>query len=161
MLTDMQAEDKVGAGHKLEVFHDLVVARVRINLLGAPVGKGMRGARNQLQAMLGGQLDHLAAQLVDVFARLVDIAANPRAHLDDGCVHLRLHPLLQAQLALLQHLRLDMRAQIPRHRIDGLVLLFNAKRERWAHARLLKSNSFAQLYGMGGDEGLRDWGLRD
>ena len=80
-----------------------------------------------------GELDHLAAQLVDVFAGLVDVAADAGADLDDGGVHLGLDALLQAQLALRQHLGLDVRAQIARDRVDGLVFLFNAEREGWPH----------------------------
>ena len=72
--------------------------------------------------------NHLAAQLVDVFARVADVAAHACAHLHHRGMHLRLHPLLQPQLARGQHFRFDMRAQIARHRIDGLVFLFNAKR---------------------------------
>ena len=52
----MQAEDEVGAGHQLQILHHLVIARVRINLLRAPVGKGMRGAGHQLKVMLAASL---------------------------------------------------------------------------------------------------------
>ena len=96
----VQAEDEVGAGHELQILDHLVVARVGIDILRAPVGKGMGGAGDQFETVLAGQLDHLAAQFVDVFARLVDIAADARAHLYHGSVHLRLDALLQAQLAL-------------------------------------------------------------
>src|ERR1700750_1210581 len=52
-------------------------------------------------------------------------------------MHLRLDALLKPTLAFGQQLRLDMRAQITRYRINGLVLLFDAEREGWAHdARL-------------------------
>src|ERR1700757_4054982 len=52
-------------------------------------------------------------------------------------MHLCLDALLEPTLAFGQQLRLDMRAQITRYRINGLVLLFDAEREGWAHdARL-------------------------
>ncbi len=134
----MQAKDQVGARHQLQVLHHLVVARVGINLLRPPVCKRMRCAGHQHQPMFFGQLDHLAAQLVNILARLVDVAADARAHLHHRGVHLRLHPLLQPHLAHGQHLGLDVRAQIAGDRVNGLVLLFNAERERWAHMRLLR-----------------------
>ena len=58
---DVEAEDEVGAGDELEIFDDLVVARVGINLLRAPVGEGVRGAGDEFEMVLAGQLDHFAA----------------------------------------------------------------------------------------------------
>ncbi len=130
---DVQAEDEVGAGDELQVLDYLVIARVGINLLRAPVGEGMGGAGDQLEAVLAGELDHLAAQVVDVVAGLLNVAADSRADFDDGGVHLGLDALLQAQFAHGQHLGLDMRAQVARDGIDGLVFLFNAEREGWPH----------------------------
>ena len=49
---DVQAEDQVRARHQLHVFDDLQVALVGIDVLGAPVGKRMRGAGTQQQAVL-------------------------------------------------------------------------------------------------------------
>ena len=80
-----------------------------------------------------GQLDHLAAELVDVFAGLVDVLADAGADLDDGGVHLGLDAFLQAQLADGEHLGFDVGAQVARDRIDGLVLLFNTQGEGWPH----------------------------
>ena len=97
---DMEAEDEVGAGDELEVFDDLVVARVGIDLLGAPVGEGMRGAGDEFELVFAGELDHFAAEFVDVFAGLVDVAADAGADFDDGGVHLGLDALLKAQLAV-------------------------------------------------------------
>src|SRR5579863_5405247 len=48
-------------------------------------------------------------------------------------MHLCLDAFLQAQLALGQHLGFDVRAQVARDRIDGLVFLFNPQREGWPH----------------------------
>jgi hypothetical protein len=70
------------------------------------------GAGHQDEAVLPGQLDHLAAQLVDVFASAIDVAADARADLDDGGVHLGLDALLEAELALREHLGLDVGAQV-------------------------------------------------
>ncbi len=47
---DVEAEDEVGAGDELEIFDDLVIARVGINLLGAPIGEGMSSAGDELRA---------------------------------------------------------------------------------------------------------------
>src|ERR1019366_9113972 len=95
----------------------------------------------------------LAAQLVDVVAGLVDVAANACAHLDDRGVHLGFDPLLKAEFALLQHLGLYVRAQVASNLIDRLGLLFNAKRKRWPHGA-----SWGQLEGHC-KTGTRDWGL--
>ena len=56
----------------------------------------------------------------------------------DRLMHLGLDALLEPPLAFGEHLCLDVRTQIARHRIDGLVLLFNAERERWAHSATLQ-----------------------
>ena len=52
---DVEAEDEVGAGDELQVLDHLVIARVGIDLLGAPVGKGMGGAGDELEAVLAGR----------------------------------------------------------------------------------------------------------
>ena len=59
----VQAENQVRARHQLHVFDDLVVALVGIDVLRAPVGKRMRRAGGQPQAVLLRQLDHVAAQV--------------------------------------------------------------------------------------------------
>ena len=51
----MEAEDEVGAGDELEIFDDLMVARVGIDFLGAPVGEGMRGAGDEFELSVRGQ----------------------------------------------------------------------------------------------------------
>ena len=129
----VQTEDQVGARHQLQILNHLGVARVRIDLLRAPVGKGMRRSGHQHQVVLLRQLDHLPPQIEEVLARLLDRSADARAHLDHRLVHLGLDALFQPPLALGQHLGRDVRAQIARHRIDGLVFLFNADRERRTH----------------------------
>jgi hypothetical protein len=63
---DVQAEDEVGAGDELQIFDHLVIARVGIDLLGAPVGKGVGGAGDELEAVLAASLIMFAAQLEDV-----------------------------------------------------------------------------------------------
>ena len=83
--------------------------------------------------MFAGQLDHLAAEFVDIFAGFIDVSANARADFDDGGVHFSLNALLQAEFALGKHFGFDVGAQIACYRVDGLVFLFNAERERRAH----------------------------
>ena len=72
----VEAEDEVGARDELEIFDHLVIARIGIDLLRAPVGEGMRGAGDEFEIVFAGELDHLAAQFVDVFAGLIDVAAD-------------------------------------------------------------------------------------
>ena len=43
----VQAEDQIGAGHQLQVLHDVFVALVGMNFLSAPVREGMRRDRRQ------------------------------------------------------------------------------------------------------------------
>ena len=130
---DVEAEDEVGAGDELEVFDDLGVARVGIDLLDAPVGEGMGGAGDEDEVVLFGEGDHVAAEVEEVFLGVLDVAADAGADLDDGLVHLGLDALFEAELALGEHLGRDVRAQIAGHRVDGLVFLFDAEREGWAH----------------------------
>ena len=66
----------------------------------------------------------------------LDVFADARANLDDGLVELSLDALLKPQLALRQHLGRDVGTQIPGIRIDGLVLLFDAKGEARSHCGL-------------------------
>ena len=56
--------------------------------------------------------------------------------LDHRLVHLGLHPLLQEQLALFDDLRVDVRAQIARDRIDGLIFLFDPDGESRQHKKV-------------------------
>jgi hypothetical protein len=147
---DVEAEDEIGAGDKLEIFDDLVIARVGIDLLGAPVGEGVRCAGDELELVLAGELDHFAAQLVDVFAGLVDVAADAGADFDDRGMHLGLDAFLQAQLACGEHLGFDVGAQIARHRVDGLVLLFNAEREGGAHGGIVRQFAVSEFVVLSG-----------
>jgi len=83
----VQSEDQVGACDQLQIFDDGLVTLVGINLLGTPVGEGVGRACAQPQSMLLGQRNHVVAQLLYVFFRILDGIANARAHLDDGLVH--------------------------------------------------------------------------
>src|SRR6201994_2519780 len=134
----MQTEDQVGASHLLQVFDDAFIAHIGIDVLRTPIGEWVRGARYQHEAVLLRDVDHLPPQVIQTVAGLDDGAADARAHLDDRLVHLRLAAFLEPALAFGQQLRLDMRAQVARYRINGLVLLFNAERERWAHSARLQ-----------------------
>ncbi len=72
--------------------------------------------------------DDLTPQLRDVPPDLADVPADAGADLDDRLVHLGLDAFLQDQLALVEHL-LDVRAQLPRLRIDDLEFLLDAEGE--------------------------------
>jgi len=122
----MQAEDEVGAGNELQIFDDLVIARVRVDLLAAPIGEGMGCAGDEGEVVLFGEANHLAAQVVEVFAGLVDVFADAGTDLDDGLVHFGLDALFEAHSTLGEHFRGDVRAQVAGDRVDGLVFLFNA-----------------------------------
>ena len=91
--------------------------------------------RRQPQAILLGQGNHVAAKLLDLFLGVFNIAADRSPDLDHRLVHLGLDPLLQQQFALLDNLGVDVRAQIARDRINGLVFLFNPDGESRKHGR--------------------------
>ena len=107
---DVEAEDEVGAGHELEVFDDLGVAGVRVDLLDAPVGEGMGGSGDEDEAVFFGEGDHVAAEVEEVFLGVLDGLADAGADLDDGLMHLGLDALFEAELPLGQHLGRDVRA---------------------------------------------------
>ena len=93
----------------------------------------MGGGRSQPQPILPRQPDHVPPQILQFFARFFDIGANRGAHLDHRLVHLGLDPFLQDQFALLDDLGVNMRAQIPSFRIDGLIFFFDSQRECRLH----------------------------
>ena len=123
---DVEAEDEVGAGDELEVFDDLGVAGIGVDLLDAPVGEGMGCAGDEDEAVLFREGDHVAAEVEEVFLGYVNVAADAGADLDDGLMHLGFDALFEAELALGEHLRRDVRTEISGFGVDGLVFLFDA-----------------------------------
>src|SRR5262249_12272982 len=117
--------------------HDGPIPIVRVNLLLAPLCERMRAARCQPQPVLSSQPHHLAPDPQNLLSRLPNIAADPRANLDHRLVHLRLYPLRQDRPALLQDLRVNVRPEIARFRIDGLVFLFDPDTEAWARCHAI------------------------
>ena len=105
------------------------IALVGIDILLAPVGKGMRGAGAQQQPVVLGELHHRPPQVQDVGLRFLDVLADTGADLDHRLVHLRLDALVELALALGNDLGVDVRAQIEGERINGLVLLFDSDGE--------------------------------
>src|SRR5580700_8306736 len=93
----------------------------------------MRRHRSQPQAVLPREPYDVAPQHLYFGLSFLDGFANAGADLDDGLMHLRLHALLEDELALLEDLRLNMRLQIPCLRIDGLIFLFNPNAESRFH----------------------------
>jgi hypothetical protein len=59
-------------------------------------------------------------------------------------MHLSLDPLLKAHLARGKHLSLNVRAEIARNWINGLVFLFNAERKGWAHGASLLVKAYSR-----------------
>ena len=91
----VQAENQIGSGHQLHVFHNILVALVRMNFLHAPVGKRMGRSRRQSQPVFPGQPDHVATQLLDFSLAVLDVDAHRGPDFDDRLVHLSFHALLQ------------------------------------------------------------------
>ncbi len=63
----------------------------------------------------------------------LDVLADARSNLDHRLVHLGLDPLLQDHLALFEQFGLNMRPQVPRLGIYGLIFLFNSDGESRQH----------------------------
>ena len=97
----MEAEDEVGAGCKLKILNDFVVALVGVDLLHAPVREGVGGAGDEAEAVFFRETDHVAAQVEEVFLCFLDVLADAGAYLDDGLMELRLDALFEPDLALL------------------------------------------------------------
>ena len=76
--------------------------------------------------MFFGEGDHVAAEVEEIFLGDLDVAADAGADLDDGLVHLGFDALFEAELALGEHLRRDVRAEVAGFGVDGLVFLFDA-----------------------------------
>ena len=133
---DVEAEDEVGAGDELEVFDDLVVAGVGVDLLRAPVGEGVGGSGDEHEAVFFGEPDHVAAEVEEVFLGVLDVLADAGADLDDGLVQLGLDALFEADFALGEHLGGDVRAQVAGFGVDGLILLFDAEGKGGSHGEL-------------------------
>jgi len=127
------AEDEIGARDHLHVFDDGVVSLVRVDLLGAPVGEGVRGGRRQAQAVLAGKAGQAAADHLDLGLGFLDVVAHARAGLDDRLVHFGLDALGEHGFALLDHLQADVGAEVTGLRIDGLILLLDADRQAGLH----------------------------
>ncbi len=92
----------------------------------------MRPGGGHPQVLARGEPDHHSAQPLQLGARLRRRLAHAGADLHDGLVQLRLH-LTQDQVVVLEDLG-DVRAQLPRLRIDDLVLFLDPDgQRRWLH----------------------------
>lgn len=129
----VEAKNQVGAGYKLHVFDNVFVAFSWSERLHTPVGERMGGGGGYAQIILAGQTDDVMAEIFQLFAGIFNIRANGGADFDDGLMHLRLDALLQDQLALLDDFGVDVRAKIPGFGVDGLIFLFDSKRECRLH----------------------------
>ena len=135
----VQTEDQICTRHQLQVFHDVLVALVRMDFLGAPIRKRMRGNRSHPQAVFVGQANNIPAQLLHFLFGLFDGLADRCADLNHRLVHLSLDSLLQQFPAFFEKLHLDMRAQLARDRIYGLILFFNSDGEGRQHMRAARA----------------------
>src|SRR5690349_2237048 len=82
-------------------------------------------ARNPKPA-LPRESDHLSSDRAQVRTRFLNVLAHSRADFEHRLMHLGFHLLVQQGPALGQNLRADMRPQVPRRRIDGLIFLFDS-----------------------------------
>ena len=121
---DVEAEDQVRARHLLEVLDDLLVALVRVIFWSFQCENGCVPAAAMRRPFLRRGREESLRSSVTSCARLLDVAADAGADLDDRLVHLGLDALVQEDLALVEEL-LDVRAQLARLRIDDLELLLD------------------------------------
>src|SRR6476620_5822277 len=94
----------------------------------------MRARRGDAQPILAGEPDELGPQPRHLAPGVIDVAADWRADFDHGIVHLPLDLILEAFLALGEHL-LDVRLQLASLGIDDLKFLLDSERERRAWGR--------------------------
>ena len=73
-----------------------------------------------------GQADDLLPDVADFILRFLDILADAGADFDHRLVHFRLDAFGEQQLALLHDLGMNVRAEVARHGIDGLVFLLDS-----------------------------------
>jgi hypothetical protein len=104
------------------------VALQRGDLLRGPVGEGVRPGRGHPQVLAGRQPDHHPPQALQLGARLRRRLAHARPDLHDALVQLGLD-LAQHQVVVVQDLG-DVGAQLPRLRVDDLVLFLDPDGER-------------------------------
>ena len=130
---NVQAENQVRSSHGLHVFDDLQITLVGIDVLHAPVREGMRRAGRQQQPMLARQANRSSPQVGDIFPGLADRPAHAGPDLDDRLMHLGFDLLLEQHLALGDELGVDVRAEVERLGVDGLVFLFDAEGEGRPH----------------------------
>ncbi len=134
----VQPENQIRPRHQLHILNNVLVPVVGINFLHPPIGKRMCRHRRQPQPVLLSQPHNIAPQHLHFRFCFLDVFANPSPHFDHRLVHLRLHPLLQDLLSLLQQLDLNMRLQIPCLRIYRLILLFDSDTESRLHGVMEK-----------------------
>ena len=127
---DVEAEDQVGACDVLQILDDVLVAGAVGDVLLLPVAEGVGAGGDDAQAVALGEVPQRAAQLRDLRAGLLDVAADAGARLHDGLVHLGADALAQDRVILpvLEELA-HVRAQIARLGVHDLELFFDAQRE--------------------------------
>ena len=130
---NVQAEDEIRTRDHLEVLHDVFVALIGIYGLIAPVGERMRGGGGDEEAVFAREPDDGAAQFGDVAARFLDVVADAGADLDHGLVHFRFDVFLEEGFALFDDLELDVRPEVERLRVYGLILFFDPEGEAGTH----------------------------
>ena len=108
----------------MHVLDEAGVAFAGGDVLVEPVRKWMRAGRGDAESRAIGEAGEIAPQALHGGARLIRVRADVGAHFNHGLMHLRLDPLLQDRLAVLENL-LDVRAQFARLRIDDLEFLLD------------------------------------
>src|SRR6202011_1569421 len=86
--------------------------------------------------IFAGEAYDCRPKLPNLFTRFLNVPANSGADLDYALMHLRLHGFLELHLALRDNLRVDVRPQIARDRVDGLIFFFDTDREAGSHRKL-------------------------
>src|ERR1017187_8657418 len=122
----VQPKHQVGAGDELHVLDHLAIALVGINLLRLPIGKRMRACSAEQQAVCVGQRYHFASQFEDVGPRFLNVLADMGPNFDNRLVHFCFGARVGGQDRLGKNLRLDVRPEVKRLRVDRLVFLFDS-----------------------------------
>ena len=122
------AEDQQALREVAEVLLHAHVPLERRDCLFEPRREGMGAGGGDHEAVFGGESHHETAQADELVARFLRRAAHLRADFHHRLVKLRLH-LADRDVVALQHLG-DVRPELARLRIDDLILLLDAERQR-------------------------------
>ena len=132
---DVHPEDELAPGDVLELVHELVVAVARGDPLALEQAERMRPGGADAQALLRGELGHVAAQAPELAVHVGGRVADGRRDLEHGLHELGRDPRHELLLVDAREHRVDVLDEVERLGVEEHVLLLDAERERVALRR--------------------------